>query len=116
MWALPAASALLTWDVLTNPIAAVTALGTVQSRDTRMPSQTGLTTLGIATHQAAQLGSRLLTITVTNGVYNFYPMPPVVLSPGFDLLIGPNAVNLGASASIWGYERPAFKRELLIRS
>lgn len=92
----------------------VDATSTPNARDSRVPLLTGIQTVSLATSAAAALGSLYMTIrelssSSTARELNF------VLSPGFDVYIGPDAVNLLINATIWGYERQAFPGELQAR-
>jgi hypothetical protein len=89
----------------------VDATSTPQSRDTRLPFQTGLRTVSLANSAAAILGALNQKFEINPATYAYYPIG-VVLSPGFDFFIGPEIVFTTIGATLRGYERVAFPGEL----
>jgi len=70
--------------------------------------------ISFANSAAARIGSLLFqALSTTTGVWGpGCPPPPVVLTPGFFLALGPDTVNLGIAATLSGYVRPALPGEL----
>lgn len=102
-------------EVRTRAQGASDATGAVSSRDTRLPNQTLLSTLGLADSNAARQGSNLFSFWVPAGTTPRYKPLNVVLAPGWELWVGAAIVNIGIWCNFWGRERTAFSAELEAR-
>jgi len=93
----------------------IDATATPNARDTRLPQlASGLRTVSMAHTEPAATGPLGFLCASFEQHNEIGVMVPVdfVLSPGFELLVGPSVVNVLANVSFWGRERQAFPGEL----
>jgi len=89
------------WYAGIRPVGAVDLMAPALQRDSRWyPSNTG-----------AQVGDvsqvALPAVAQAKGSAGFFPWPPYILSPGFELCVFGAVVNTGIDVTFWWRERPA---------